>query len=68
MQDEGGVPIQGRRGFLKNIDLFNPRVPWVIDDVQHREVLDMLTDAGLIIGKVPFLFPTGDSRIFGVFK
>jgi hypothetical protein len=62
------IKSQGRQGFVKNLDLFNPRVTWIIDDVQHIEVLDMVTDIGRIINKVPYLFPTGDSRIFGVFK
>jgi hypothetical protein len=62
------TPDHNRSGFVKNLDLFNPKVTWVIDDVQHVDVLDMVCEISKITRKPLYLFPTYDSRIFGVFK
>ncbi len=59
---------QDRSGFVKNLDLFDPRAMWIIDDVQHSEVLKVVEEVSKITRKPLYLFPTYDLRIFGVFK
>lgn len=43
-----GPPGGYRSGFLKNIELFNPNVPWVFDDLNRKSDLQLFNKVLLI--------------------
>ncbi len=58
-------PVQGRRGLLKHLDMFDLTVPWIFDDINRGLDLEVFNDFCKKTGKLGTI-KTGQQKQYGI--
>jgi len=63
---DGPRGSENRVGIMNNLKMFDPNVPWVLDDLQNKVVFDMTMDIAKYLNRPPHVYPDGTGKGFAI--